>query len=187
MKYIRFSVWLILLSVVLSGCSVYDMAGHETYTDIADYQKVFELSEIRLDNYRDELFPKTLTDLDVKEFYAEWELSFVGSADFEMLLTVTYTDTAYAQEIERLKTLAGGKIVYNKTYCQYPAYVLAMGYINTSVYALLDEQTNTIHYVHVQLTNKSRIDFDKNLLPKGYYGYGSVYNVDFVVEDPLRS
>ncbi len=187
MKYIRVLALFMMLTIVFSGCSFYDIAGHETYTDVADYRAVWDLPEIRFSEYRDELFPKDLAGLDVNEFYADWELGIVGSADFEMLLSVTYTDAAYAQEIKRLKTLGNGKIAYDETYCKYPAYVLAMGYVNTSIYALLDEQAKTIHYVHVQLTDKSRIDFDKDFLPKGYYGFGNVINSNFIVYDPLRS
>ncbi len=181
-RTISIVICLFMMMCLFSGC-FFDIAGHETYTSTEDYQKAFDLPEIRSEEAREMLFPKSVSNLVVETFYFEWELGIVGSADVEMLLTVKYDSQQFEKEISRLQTLAGGNVVYDELNFSYPAYVLALGYYETSVYALIDEETLTVHYVHVQLTDKWRINFDHSLLPKGYYGFGNVLNADYDVCD----
>ena len=81
------------------------------------------------------------------ELYCEWELGVVGSSKTEICLSVNYTDADYKIEIDRLKSLADNKIVYDVKNFKYPAYVTILGFKNTNYYALVDEQNKTIHYL----------------------------------------
>ena len=168
-----------LLSICLlfmSSCS--GLFGYEKYTDIADYSEIFDLYEVRNIEAM-ELFPKSVENLCVEEFYFEWKLGIIGSADVQLQLSVTYDDVALGEEILRIQSLADGKTVFDMTSFNYDAYVLVLGYFNSSYYALIDG--NTIHYIMLQLIPKKHIDIERTLLPKEYFGYGEVENASYSV------
>ena len=81
----------LVLFILLGLCSCSGLFGYEKYTDIGDYPKIFDLSEIRYTEAL-ELFPEKIEALDVQYFYFEWKLGIVGSADVQFLLSVTYDD-----------------------------------------------------------------------------------------------
>lgn len=173
MKKVFSFVLVLSILFTFTGCA-YDVFGHETYTDIADYTTAFELPEIRYYNARDELFPQDVSNLNVDSFYFEWELGIVGSADVETLLSVTYEQDHFSTEIARLQSLVGGKVVYDEERFSLPAYVTVLGALETSVYALVDADNFKIHYIYLQLLDKSRIDILNDFLPHGYFGHGDI-------------
>ena len=162
----------------LTGCAR-DAFGHETYTNTDSYHKIFDLNEIRFKEEAFELFPKEIESLGTASFYCEWELGIVGSARVEIALSVNYTETAFAEEVGRLKGLCNGKAVYNDQTFQFPAYVTVLGYNHTNYYALVDEQNSRIHYVLLQLISDENIDIDKSLLPNGYGELGEVQGMSY--------
>ena len=158
------------------------MFGYEKYTNINDYSKIFELTEIRYDEDALVMFPRDVEGLNVQNFYFEWELGLVGSADVEFLLSVKYDDAQLQKEIERLGSLADGKFVHDTQTFAFEAYVLILGYNSTNYYALVDG--NTVHYVMLQIVALDNINIDKNLLPKEYEKLGDVKGFSFnVFED----
>ena len=169
MKKTSLILILLILSIAFSGCE--HIFGYEQYTDIKDYSKIFELTEIR---YKDAMmiFPRNVEELNVQNFYFEWELSLVGSASVEFLLSVEYDEIQLQEELTRLSSLADGKIIHDIRNFAFEAYVLVLGYNATNYYALIDG--NTVHYVLLQIVSADEIDFDKNLLPKSYIGLGDV-------------
>ena len=169
MKKTTFMIILLILSILFSGCE--HMFGYEEYTDIKDYSKIFELTEIR---YTDAMviFPRNVEELNVQNFYFEWDLGPVGSASVEFLLSVKYDEAQLKEELTRLSSLADGKIIHDTRNFAFEAYVLVLGYNSTNYYALIDG--NTVHYVLLQIVYADEIDFDKNLLPKSYVGLGDV-------------
>ena len=177
MKKLMFICVLLALALCSLGC-VDDAFGHEIFTDINDYSKVFELPEIRFCEVL-ELFPEKAEGLNTKDFYFEWELGIVGSAKIELSLSVEYNEKELNEEIARLKSLADGKTVYDTESFEYPAYVVCLGNYQTSCYALID--AGTVHYVYVSLIYKSDMDINRNFLPKGYRKSGEVvgqsYNI----------
>ena len=171
---------LLILSILFSSCE--HMFGYEKYTNINDYSKIFELTEIRYDEDAMVMFPLDVEGLNVQNFYFEWGLDFVGSADVEFLLSVKYDNAQLQKEIERLGSLADGKIVHDTQTFAFEAYVLILGYNSTNYYALVDG--NTVHYVMLQIVALDNINIDKNLLPKGYEKLGDVKGFSFnVFED----
>ncbi len=179
MKKIIFVAFILCFSLVLGGCA--GMFGHEEYTDIDDYSKIFELPEIR-NTEAMEMFPKSVDSLDVQEFYFDWKLGIVGSADVQFLLSVTYDDLELQDELSRIKSLANGNVVYDNESFEYEAYVLTLGYFNTSYYVLKDG--NTLHYVLLQLVYEDDLTINTNLVPKGYYDFGDVENASYNVYIP---
>ena len=176
MKKLFFVTVILVLSIVFCGCS--GVFGNEKYTDIKDYEKIFDLPEIRC-TYAMEMFPEDVDSLDVKEFYFEWKLGVVGSADVQFLLSVTYDDLQLQEEIYRIEALANGNVVYDTESFEYDAYVLVLGYDCTNYYVLIDG--NTVHYVLLQLMYEKDIDIDRALLPKGSWGLGDVKNTSYNV------
>ncbi len=168
----------IILALLLAFCGCSGLFGYEKYTDTNDYSKIFELSEIRYTEAL-ELFPDDIETLNVQDFYFEWKLGIVGSADVQFLLSVMYDDLQLQQEILRIQSLADGKVVYDTESFEHKAYVLLLGYDNTSYYALIDG--NTIHYVLLQLMDKENIDIDTDFLPLGYEDLGDVENTSYSV------
>jgi len=180
MKKTTVIIVLLILSVLFSGCE--HMFGYEKSTNINDYSKIFELTEIRYDEDAMVMFPRDVEGLNIQNFYFEWGLDFVGSADVEFLLSVKYDDAQLQNEIERLRSLADGKIVHDTQTFAFEAYVLIIGYNSTNYYALVEG--NTVHYVMLQIVALDNIDIDKNLLPKGYEKLGDVKGFSFnVFED----
>lgn len=175
---------LLILCVILGAGLVYLIGfgsfGHEIYSDPADYGKIFDLTEIRFTEGF-ELFPEDITDLDVQDFYCEWELGIVGSATAEIHLAVSYGEEDFAEEILRLESVGGGDIRMDTENFYCPAYVAVMGYYGTSWYALADEDSMTVHYVLLQIIDKMRIDIDKSLIPHGYYGAGDVMGASYCI------
>ena len=182
MKKVSVIILALILSLSLTACA-YDSFGHETYTNVDDYGAAFELSEIRFDFVRNELFPKDVSSLDVERFYYEWELGIVGSADVETLLSVKYEEKAFLNEIARIKSLSDQKIMYDESRFSLPAYVAVLGDSNTSIYALVDADNFKIHYIHLQLIDEGRIDIPKDFLPEGYSDYGDVSGISFNAYD----
>ena len=174
MKKTTFIIILLILSIAFSGCK--HMFGYEEYTDIKDYSKIFELTEIR---YKEAMviFPRNVEELNVQNFYFEWDLGPVGSASVEFLLSVKYDEAQLQEEITRLRSLADGKIVYDTQNFAYDAYVLVLGYNSTNYYALIDG--NTVHYILLQIIYAKDIVFDRNLLPKGYQELGDVKGISY--------
>ncbi|MBQ8000066.1 MAG: hypothetical protein IJ298_02475, partial [Ruminococcus sp.] len=175
------SIVAVLLGV-FAGCAP-DSFGHETYTDVADYYKIFELTELREKIRLQELFPEDISDLDVQDFYSEWELGLAGSADYELYLSIQYSDEEFNAEIDRIKNLYHGCILYDTEHFRYPAYALVVGYMDTSVYALVDESNSLIHYVCIQLMNDERLDIPDDLMPIGYHDFGEVEGIEFHITE----
>ena len=174
MKKTSLILILLVLSIAFSGCE--HLFGYEEYTDTKDYSKIFELPEIR-SRAALALFPKSIENLNVQEFYFEWKLGIVGSADIQFLLSIKYEDDQLQEEITRLRSLADGKIVYDTQNFAYDAYVLVLGYNATNYYALIDG--NTVHYILLQIIYAKDIVFDRNLLPKGYHELGHVKGISY--------
>ncbi len=174
MKKSVFVIFLLILSITFSGCSGW--FGYEKYTNTDDYARIFELPEIRCREALD-LFPKGVENLNVQEFYFEWKLGIVGSADIQFLLSVKYEDAQLQEELDRIRSLADGRIIHETNVFEYDAYALVIGYICTNYYALIDG--NTIHYVLLQLIDRKDINIDQRFLPKGYKDLGDVTGVSY--------
>lgn len=169
-----------VLFFAFAGCAG-DAFGHEIYTTAEEYSKIFELLEIRFDYCAMELFPKSIDGLTVTDFYCEWELGVVGSATAEILLSVEYAEADFNAEINRIKSLADGKIIYDTENFEYPAYVSILGYDATSYYALVDAQANTVHYVLLQIIGKEKMNIVSGYLPYGYHDLGDVEGLSYNV------
>ncbi len=174
-----FSVILSLFMALLLVACADDSFGHEIYTKTRDYDKIFDLTEIRYNASAFELFPQNVDGLQVADFYCEWELGFIGSAKVEILLSVNYQQVDFDNEISRIKALGNGRINYDDRNFKFPAYVSVLGYMNTNYYALIDENNTMIHYVLLQLINDEDIDINQDFLPNNYGELGEVEDISY--------
>ena len=177
MKQILCMVLVAALCFGLVGCSL--LTDHQQYTAVEDYPKIFGLTEIRFKEDAFELFPKSLEGLTVKEFYFDWLREFIGSASVQMHLAVEYNDNEFEGEVARLKSLGNGTMMHEINKFHYDAYASILGYMCTNYYALLDKETNTVHYLLVQIVDEEDIKFDKKYLPFAYYDSGSVEGANY--------
>lgn len=107
------------------------------------------------------------------DFYYYWRDTF-NFPTAQIHLSCTYSPEDYKQEISRIRSVSKqiGKH-YQQAYddnCQdfsVPAYVAISGN-NIWEYALLLEESHTIHYIFTEYCPSKDIRFDKDFLPKNY-------------------
>ncbi len=170
---------IVLMIAVCVGCTGCSLVEHHQYTSVEDYNKIFELTEIRYREEAFELFPQTLEGLSVKEFYFDWLRGFIGSASVQMHLSVAYDSAAFEKELTRLQSLGNGNIVHETDKFQYEAYASVLGWNATNYYALIDKENRMVHYMLLQIVSKEDIAFSHDYIPLGYYESGSVEGADY--------
>lgn len=106
-------------------------------------------------------------------FYYYWRDTF-NFPTAQIHLSCTYEPEDYAQEIARLKSVRKqigthtGQVYYDGcTDFSHPAYVAVSGN-NIWEYALLQEETHTIHYIFTEYCSSQDITFDKSYLPASF-------------------
>lgn len=186
MKKFAACILILLLVCTLSACNYVD-----TYTTVDSYPEFFKLSGrwiidemyyeyngMRYLDFKSLLFPDSITQLNVKEYYCIYN----HNERFEVLLSIAYSEEAYLKEIERLSSVIhNGKILYTTDHFEYPAYVTALGYNECSEYALLDEEQHVIHYVYLQAIRLKDIKMPSLYLPKKLRDYGDVEGICFTI------
>lgn len=193
MKRVIAFVMIVCMSVCLVGCTL----ERVVIKNPENYERIDSLSEIR-DKEAYELFPNTIADKDVEFFYFQWDLGIVGCATVEYQCSIKYSESYFEKEVDRIENYVavmeyydvgsngGRRIVKNKlvydeeTFCL-PAYVAVLGHNGTSAYVLLDEEKNTVHYIHLSVIYKNDMHINKEYLPKGYYSCGDVHGQSYSV------
>ena len=127
-----------VLAALLSGCSVKKLADFRE-----NYLQAY--ASVVFPDYA--LFPQkeALSDTVVND-YQSVTISTLFFDDVYFLLSCTYSDSEFNQEVDRLQTTGAE---YRKDLFRYPAYVMLYSGIYYE-YALVEEQTNAIVYVYVQ-------------------------------------
>lgn len=138
----------------LSACS------GTTYTEsILDYL----VTDVPLSYPEHILFPQreAIFDENIIVYQAESKSTFMYD-DVYFLLTCTYSDNVYADEVVRFEECGAE---YNEDLFDFPAYVMLFSGDNYE-YALLDNQNNIITYVSAQTANWRFLkSFPKQYLP----------------------
>ena len=107
------------------------------------------------------------------EFYYYWRDTF-NFPIAQIHLSCTYEPEDYAQEITRLQSVRKqigthmGQVYFDS--CQdfsYPAYVAVSGN-NIWEYALILEESRTIHYIFTEYCSSEDVHFDKSYLPRNF-------------------
>lgn len=160
---------LLLAPAFLPSCQTGSVYKSEEYTDIATYSQMWEMSELHSDLL---LFPKEVSESDVKSFYC-WkaEYKWTGTG-YQICLTVHYEGDAFSNEIERIRNTESERPVrLDETNLSKPAYVAVWAQLGVFEYVLVDEANQEMTYVFLQLLTKENIKLDSTLLPNGYEAY----------------
>lgn len=120
------------------------------------------------------LFPDSISPAaENVDFYYYWRDTF-NFPTAQIHLASTYAPSDYEQELSRIQSVSkqiGTRFqqVYadNCTDFSYPAYVAVSGN-NIWEYALLLEESHTIHYIFTEFCSSSDVHFSRDYLPKNF-------------------
>lgn len=137
--------------------------NHEEASDISNYDK----AKIVENNWDDMdsiflIFPDDTTKIKEGNFNSDVKSDMISSYGY-IILEALYEENDYLSEVKRisdisydLKNVNWGKeehkvqnIKYDDTMYNYPAYIASDGYCSGYEYALLDEESNRIIYIHL--------------------------------------
>lgn len=95
----------VLIICFVSGCGY--SAHKKYYNEIADYQKIWELSGFR-HGYEDKspLFPIEIDDLEVEKFYCRYDEQLPLGEGIQILLEIVYDDLSFKAELNRISEIA---------------------------------------------------------------------------------
>lgn len=140
------------------------------YENANDYEKCWEKQiHSGLLLFPDKINPAaTNTD-----FYYYWQDTF-NFPTAQIHLACTYAPKDYTQEVSRIQAVSKqigthtGQVYFDScTDFSYPAYVAVSGN-NIWEYALLLEESHTIHYIFTEYCSSQDVTFDKSYLPGSF-------------------
>ncbi len=111
------------------------------------------------------LFPKTLNNIKVTNFYCEYYQFFFIGEGCQFVLVIEYSKDDLEKEVERLSSIDGGRIRYDEKDFGFPAYITLYGDYNTYEYALVDEANSSVAYVFLNGITKDMLVLDGKYLP----------------------
>lgn len=160
----------VLIICFVSGCGY--SAHKKYYNEIADYQKIWELSGFR-HGYEDKspLFPIEIDDLEVEKFYCRYDEQLPLGEGIQILLEIVYDDLSFKAELNRISEIA----LENKenfTDSDLLAYYIQLGENGCWEYVLIDEEEQIVNYVFLYNLPEKEIEFEKTFLPNNYVDYG---------------
>ena len=171
----RIIVLFLLAAMVLSllGCS-YSAYKH-TYTDIQEYARMWELSGFRHEyDGTSPLFPDDPAELEVLDFFCRHDEQLPLGEGIQLLLHIRYEDgEAFNAEVERIASLTYN---CNNAFAEsgLSAYAMRLGKKQSSEYALVDRDKQTVYYIYLQNLPLEEIELDRKLVPDNYSGYGDI-------------
>ena len=181
----KICAFILILTLIFALCSCDGIYEEVTLTNTSEYYRFIENEEFF--ECRSELlmFPKSIENSKIIDFYCNWQAFSLIGCGFEVLLDVQYDENSFNKEISRIKKIeCETKVQYDTNNFNKPAYVSMLGYHFSNEYALIDKDLYRITYIYTQLHSEE--DFKKissSLLPKTYYDYGSVENYSFSIYD----
>ena len=132
-----------------SGCQY--SAYKSDYSNIEDYEEIWELSGFRHGYDNEMFFPANLDNYDIINYYCRYDQQLPLGEGIQVYLEIQFQDGASIKtEIERFSEFA--------TKCDdlfeesgFEAYVTRLGEdIGICEYALVDYQSNKIYFVYLQ-------------------------------------
>ena len=171
---------IVLLFGLLVSCSTCSMGDLIQTTDISYYPEIWDLPERHSGFYVYELygynsvgllFPETTDDKTVVHFIFRYLTLLPVGTEYQLELAISYSDTDFEEEVERLKKI-GDKcpVIGDTDYFSLPVYATVWNYYGAFEYALVDSSINTIYYLTLQYASKKELVIEEQLIPKGYFG-----------------
>lgn len=164
---------MLALLFAFTGCSY--AANKDYYSDVDDYKEIWSLTGFNHGYDGVSLFfPESLENLDVKKFHCRYDEQLPLGEGVQILLEIQYSDEAlFDAEIEKISSMAT-ECKESFGQLELSAYATRLGADLSSEYALIDEEQQIIYYVYLQNVPKEEIEFDHELIPVGYTGYGEI-------------
>lgn len=168
-----------LIAIVLvGGYAVFVLNDNDQTSDIQDYGQ-WNLSDIK---GKLDIFPKSMEEETQTEYFYSYK-SGILDGTYQIYLKRQLSSLQYEHEIERLQGITDTyegqvhAITFDKNNYMYPAYVSIYNFDSTYAYALCDEENYIIYYIYLQFIPQNKIQFDNELLPKGYLTDENKYNM----------
>lgn len=162
---------LLILIFCFSGCSY---NAYKDYYYIENYSELWDLEGLQLINGENQtLFPKETENLNIKNFYCRYDQQIPLGEGVQIFLEVCYNESDFSIEKDRIISITKECDDYFIN-SNLNAYSLYLGEDNSSQYVLIDYNTNTIYYIHLQDLPKEEIEIDEKFLPDNYIGYGEI-------------
>lgn len=163
---------IICLTVLCSGCRY--TAYIDYYSDIEDYEEIWDLSGFR-HGYEDEMFfPTNLDNYDIIDYYCRYDQQFPLGEGIQVYLEIQFPDDdSIKREIDRISVFATkSDKFFGKSGCEAYATRVGEDVLGTYEYALVDHHNKKIYFIYLQSLPKDEIEFSHTLLPNGYTEYG---------------
>ena len=182
MKKCIFLLIILFVVFLISGCRY--PAYIDYYSDIEDYEEIWDLTGFRHGYDEGEMFfPASLENYDVIDYLCRYDQQLPLGEGIQVYLEIQYPDeTSLNAEIDRFSALSERcDEFFDKT--GYEAYATRLGdEIGSSEYALIDRDNKKIYYIYLQTLPMDEIEFSHTLLPDGYEDWGPVEGAEnFVV------
>ena len=157
----------ILLSFFLSGCGYF--AYQETFIDPATYSEIWSLSGVDSGfEQGTSIFPSSISDLDVEEYYCRYDEQLPLGIGFQVLLKIHYPNSdAFINEVERITSLG---FSCDEHFEEISGHIYATKFADSYSfeYAIIDQNEQALYYIFLQDIPEEEIEFDHHYLPKNY-------------------
>ena len=163
---------IISLTVHLVSCGY--MAYTTFYTNIEDYNHIWNLSGVRVGNQGSpSVFPDNIEGLLVEDFFCRYDEKLPLGEGLQVFLNIQYNDKmTFDSELKLLKELSKDNVENLFSKLQFETYIVNLGEGYYYEYALVDESEQKVIYIYLQGLPKDEIEFDHIYLPDNYTDYG---------------
>lgn len=164
-------IYVAIIILSFSGCSY---IAYKDYYTKEDYSSIWELEGFRHDTEGiSPLFPESIEDLDVQEFFCRYDQQLPLGEGIQVLLKIHCDIDLIVSEEDRISSIAkeSNDKFNNPDFKAYSTQICNEG---ISEYVLINNEYQTIYYIYLQDIPKKEIEFDHELLPKEYNGYGEI-------------
>ena len=144
LKYTLIAIAIMLVTMFILAAIFFFFpinARHRSSTSIEDYGRfIREMGPLYCMSFPDE----SLISEDNCVFYDKYRFDGSNTPQYLTYALCTFSEEVFNLEVSRLADLASE---YSETYFAIPAYILYLDYVGSSEYALVDENSLSIHYV----------------------------------------
>ncbi len=158
-------ILVVIIALSFSGCSY---IAYKDYYTKEDYLNIWELEGVRYDAEGiSPLFPESIEDLDVQEFFCKHDQQLPLGEGIQILLKIHYDTDLFVSEKERISSITEEctDSFNNPDFTAYSTQICNEG---VSEYVLINNEAQTIYYIYLQDIPKKEIESDHKLLPEEY-------------------
>ena len=153
-----------VLLVMVPGCKYIE----KTIDSTQDYNQIFNLSEVRTDEYLS-LFPESIDSLETVFFKCVHTTNLPLGSSIQIQLTIKYDDQSYAEEIQELERKCESSIVYGENdYFDKSVYAFVWNWEGCFEYAVVSPKEREIEYIYLQFVAPEDLFISEDATPHKY-------------------